>query len=137
MKFRVFSIKPYGLDLALLLLRVAAGGFMAINHGYSKLINYEKIENSFPEVFGLSASLSANLAIFSELVCAALVAIGFLHRWVLIPLIVTMAVAAFDIHWDDPIKTKEHALLFLIPYITLFLTGPGRYSIDALIARRR
>jgi uncharacterized membrane protein YphA (DoxX/SURF4 family) len=65
-----------------------------------------------------------------------------------------MAVAAFVIHAGDPwtmeaaataffggaSKTwfsKEPALLYLIPFLSLVFTGGGKLSIDGLIAMRR
>jgi putative oxidoreductase len=41
------------------------------------------------------------------------------------------------VHWDDPFQKKEFALLFLIPFLTLIMTGAGKYSIDGWLARRR
>lgn len=43
-------------------------------------------------------SLMATLATGAELVGAVLLAIGFLTRWVSIPLVITMAVAIFTVH---------------------------------------
>jgi uncharacterized membrane protein YphA (DoxX/SURF4 family) len=34
---------------------------------------------------------------------------------------------------DEPWQKHEFALLYLFPFITLLLSGGGRYSIDALI----
>jgi putative oxidoreductase len=41
-----------------------------------------------------------------------------------------MAVAAFVIHAKDDLGTKEHALLFMIVFIVIFLAGAGKYSVD-------
>jgi putative oxidoreductase len=67
--------------------------------------------------------------------CGVLVAAGLFTRLALIPLIVTMAVAVFIIHADDPFGDKEHALLFLVPYVALLFTGPGKWSLDALVRK--
>lgn len=52
-------------------------------------------------------------------------------------LLVTMVVAAFVVHGADPFGKKELALLYGAGALTLMLTGAGRLSIDALVARRR
>ena len=52
-----------------------------------------------------------------------------------VPLIITMAVAAFIVHAEDPFSRKEHALLFLVPYLTLMLTGAGRFSLDSRVLK--
>ena len=48
-----------------------------------------------------------------------------------------MAVAAFGAHAGDPISDKEHALLFLVPFLVLALMGGGRYSLDHRVGRPR
>ena len=60
-----------------------------------------------------------------------LVALGALTRLAVIPLIITMMVAVFLIHGDDPWAKKELAAFFLGIYAALLLTGAGRYSVDA------
>ena len=47
----------------------------------------------------------------------------------LIPMIISMGVAFFDVH-DAMIPEGELSLIYLIVFIILFLTGPGRYSVD-------
>ena len=54
---------------------------------------------------------------------------------------VTMGVAAFLIHANDPWTmgggaSKEPALLYLIGFLPLFFTGAGRFSVDNMIVRR-
>jgi putative oxidoreductase len=43
---------------------------------------------------------------------------------------ITMGVAAFMVHWEDPLSDKEHALLFFFPALVLALMGPGKWSLD-------
>lgn len=84
---------------------------------------------------GLGPSVSFALAIFAELVCALLLSVGLFTRYALIPLIITFAVAVFSVHGADALSDKEHALLYLMTFLTLFLSGPGKYSIDAKIIK--
>ena len=42
--------------------------------------------------------------------------------------------ASFIVHWDDPFQS---ALLFLISFLTLILTGAGGYSIHGWLMRQR
>ena len=71
------------------------------------------------------------LAIF---VAAAIVA-GLLFRIMLLPMIVAMAVAFFDIH-DGFLPEGELSLIYLIVFCLLYFVGPGKFSIDYLIDRR-
>ena len=43
-----------------------------------------------------------------------------------------MAVAFFDIH-DAMMPEGELALIYLIVFFGMFLTGPGRYNLDYMI----
>ena len=52
-----------------------------------------------------------------------------------IPMIISMAVAFFDIH-DALFPEGELSLIYFIVFIILFFTGPGRYSIDYLLDMR-
>jgi putative oxidoreductase len=123
-------------DLGLLLLRLGMSGLM-LTHGIPKL---QKLvaggEIQFPDPIGIGATASLALAVFGEVVAPALLIVGFLTRWAAIPAAATMAVAAFVVHWSDPLGEKELALLYLVGFATLFLTGAGHYSIDGLRAKR-
>lgn len=122
----------------LLILRLATGLTMAVAHGYPKLGRLlGEAPVRFADPFGLGPTPSLVLATFGELVCGILIALGLGTRLAAIPFAFTMLVAIFHAHWDDPWSDKEHAFLFLVPALALILTGPGRFSIDALLAKRR
>ena len=130
MKKLLFSHRPLATDLALLLLRVAAGGIMAYSHGWGKLQKMLSGDMGFADPIGVGEEVSLILTVFAEFLCGILVALGLFTRAALVPLIITMLVAVFIIHADDPFSKQEFGLLYLIPYITLFLTGPGKLSLD-------
>lgn len=119
--------------------RISCGLMMALGHGWPKLQKYSDISHKFPDPLGIGNQLSMASAIGAELVCGALLALGLLTRWVSLPLIFTMVVAAFMIHGENPWfsgpgipRSKELALLYLIPFIYCFLRGCGTFSLDAL-----
>lgn len=123
-------------SFGLLLLRLAAGGLMVVLHGWGKFQAFGTRSATFPDPLGVGNVASMSLAVSAEVACAALLAVGLATRLVCIPLIVTMAVAAFVVHADDPLQKKELALMYLAPYLALLFTGAGRFSADGLIARR-
>jgi putative oxidoreductase len=119
--------------ISLLILAVRAFfGVMFFTHGLQKMMNFSALSDSFPSVLGFGSYTTLMVSIFCEFCCSLFLIAGLLHRLVLIPMIVTMAVAFFDIH-DAMIPEGELALIYLIVFIILFLTGPGRYSFDYLI----
>ena len=135
---RYFATMAWKKDLSLLLLRLCAGGLM-VPHGWGKLnrlmTGLEAGEVKFYNWMGIGAEASLGLAVFGELVAPAFIVLGLFTRWMSIPAAITMAVAAFGAHAGDPIGDKEHALLFLVPFVVLALLGGGRYGLDSRIGR--
>lgn len=132
---RVFSTgtSDWKLDLGILIIRVAIGAFM-LTHGYPKLMRlFSGEEIRFADPFSLGPVPSLALAVFAEFFCSIFIAIGLGTRLASIPLIITMAVAAFVAHAGDPFGQKETALLYLLFYILLLITGSRRYSVDRLL----
>ncbi len=124
-------------DIALLLLRLTFGGLMIYGHGWGKMLRlFGDGEIRFADPFGLGPVASLALAVFAEVLCAFLITIGLFTRWAVIPLIVTMLVAFLVVHIDDPFNKMEKALLYLIPYVAIWLAGPGKYSIDQLFLKK-
>ena len=72
------------------------------------------------------------VSIFCEFCCSLFLIAGLLIRLMLLPMIAAMAVAFFDIH-DAMLPQGELALIYLIVFFLLYLTGPGKYSLDYLI----
>ncbi len=122
-------------DLGVLILRVATAGTMLFSHGMGKLHNFTNLAGVFPDPLHLGSSTSLVLAIFAEVVCSVFVMIGLATRLACIPLIITMLVAILVIHAADPWDKKEFAFLYLIPFVTIALVGPGRFSLDNLRKR--
>ncbi len=129
MKSKFFSDKAISASLGLLLLRIVSGGTM-MTHGLSKLQNVLSGNTAFADPIGIGALPSLYLTIFAEGLCAALIVLGLVTRIALIPPIVTMLVAFFIVHGADAFNIRELSFLFLGMFVTLFFTGPGKFSID-------
>jgi putative oxidoreductase len=120
---------PSSVDWGVLILRVGISLCM-LTHGLPKLTKLLNGNFAFSDPIGIGEGPSLVMAVLTEVLCSLFLILGLASRAVLIPLIFTMAVALFIIHAADPFDVKEHPLLFLIPYITLYLTGPGKFSLD-------
>lgn len=118
-------------SLGLLILRLGAGGLLIYGHGWSKLMNFAERSKTFADPIGLGPAVSLGLAVFAEVLCAALVMVGFATRLAAIPPAILLAVAAFVAHANDPFRQKELALVFLAAFLTLAFTGGGAFALDA------
>ena len=116
----------------LLIFRVGVAGFM-LTHGYPKLIKVLNGDMQFGDPFGIGAEISLILAAFAEAICSFLIIIGLGTRLATIPVIITMATAAFIVHATDPLSRQELPIIYLLAFITILITGPGKYSVDQKI----
>lgn len=134
MKNFLFPLPPTSraYSLFLLALRVILG-LLLMRHGIEKLYNYTSLCFTFPDPIGYGKDLALIFVIFTELCCALAFIFGFLYRLCMIPMIIVMGTAFFYIHGSSVIQ-GELALCYLLLFITMYIAGPGRYSIDATIS---
>ena len=125
------------IDLSLLILRIAGGALM-LTHGIGKmesLFGTDPIQ--FPDPIGLGATTSLALAVFAEVVCAALLILGLATRFAAIPLLITMLVAVFVVHIADPFANQELPLLYATIYVVILIAGAGKFSIDNMVFNKQ
>ena len=121
-------------NIGLLFFRISVSLLMIGAHGlpkFNRLFSGDEIK--FFDPFGIGAVASLSLAVFSELVLAVFTILGIFTRFSSVGLIITMVIAAFLYHAEDPFRVKEKAILFLISYIFLFITGPGKFALQSFI----
>ncbi len=120
-------------DIAILIAR-AGIAILMLTHGIPKMMMlFSGAAVQFPGVMGMSAELSLGLAVLAEVACSILLLAGLGTRLAVIPLIMTMLVAALFIHAADPFVKQEPAFQYLLVYVVLLFTGSGRYSMDYLL----
>ena len=107
-------------------------GVLFFVHGLDKLMNFSVLSETYPSFFGLGSYMTLMLAVFSEFCCSLFLIAGLLERIMVLPMIVAMGVAFFDVHYAM-MPEGELSLIYLVMFIILFFTGPGRYSLDYLI----
>lgn len=124
------------IDLASLLLRVFVGASM-LTHGFPKLQQLTAGgEIQFMDFLGLGPVISLVLVVFAEFFCSIFIILGLFTRWLTIPLVITMLVAAFMIHAADDYSVKELSIVYLVFYILILLLGPGKYSLDKIFSKK-
>lgn len=121
-------------SLLILVLRLFLG-VMILIHGVDKLTNFDQLSETFPDIMGLGSYTSLMIAVFAEFCCSLFLLCGLLVRITVIPLMLTMAVAFFDVH-DADFPGGELSFIYLVLLAILYFTGPGCYSVDYLIDRR-
>lgn len=119
------------ISLLILAVRIFFGVLFFV-HGLDKMINFSSLSETFPSVLGLGSYMSLMLSVFCEFCCSLFLIAGLLERIILLPMIISMGVAFFDIH-DAMMPEGELSLIYLVIFIILFVTGPGRYSLDYMI----
>jgi putative oxidoreductase len=137
---------PWLIDCAILLARVAFGVCFVI-HGMGKLGlvgtgNMEGFSTWLKSLGVPMAEAQARMAMLSEIVGGSLIALGLLTRAGCLLCCFTMLVAGFVGHrgagyliTNNP-PGKEYTINLAVLCTVLFMTGPGAYSLDAMIFMR-
>lgn len=128
----LLNSEPLSEDLGYLVLRLGFGGTMLWQHGWPKLMHFTERMDSFADPFGISSPVSMVLIVIAEVLCSALVVLGLWTRIACIPLIIAMGVIIFMIDRGQPLGESELALVYLVAFVVLLLTGSGRFAIDRI-----
>ena len=121
---------------ALILMSRLFFGMMFLNHGIEKWMTFDFLSMNFPDPLGIGNTLSLLCTIFAEVICSLCLIFGLLFRLALLPMIFAMTVALIAIHANDPFIIREPALMYLTIFFILLLSGPGYFSLDALIRQK-
>jgi putative oxidoreductase len=128
------------LDWVALLAGRFAVGLLFVSTGWGKVHNIDKLIGFFEKLGIPAPGFQAVLVAWTELLCGSALVLGLCTRLAAVPLMVTMVVAILtaklsEIHGIfDLVGADEFT--YLVVLLMLAILGPGRASIDQLIAKR-
>lgn len=122
-------MKKISIDFGLLLMRTFFSLGM-MTHGYGKFLKVIQGDFEFGDPIGIGPTLSLILTVIAEFIAPILIILGWKTRIASLFPTITMIVAFFIVHDGDPFSRKEKAFVYLIAFLTLYFTGPGKYSLD-------
>jgi putative oxidoreductase len=126
---------PKNINIALLLLRAAAGIFM-LTHGMGKIAKlFSDAPVQFADPIGIGPAASLALTVFAEVVCSFLLFFGAATRPAAAILFINMFIAGLVVHGGDPFNKMELALLYGVVHAALAIAGAGKYSVDNFLYR--
>ena len=122
-------MKTNALHFGLLFLRIGFSAAM-LTHGYGKFMKVLAGNFSFGDPIGIGPTASLILCTIAEFIAPIFLIVGWKTRWFSLIAVINMLVAFIIAHDGDPFSKKEKSFLFLIAFVVLYFTGPGKYSID-------
>ncbi len=128
-------LQNFGTDGGLLLLRLFFGGALFLKHGWEKPTHFAQMAAHFPDPIHIGPVPSLVIALVSDSVCTLLIVLGLATRWAALFAFGNILVAWALVHhfqfFGHGSDHGELCVLYLGAFLTLVLTGAGRYSLDA------
>jgi len=129
----------YG-NLSRLFLRLFTG-IMFLQLCIRQMLNMDDIAHAFNGFMGLSPDASITLLVVVELLCAVCIMLGFLTRLaVLFPLGLMLVAEDIIMSSGEPVTNQlfnfqpGYPVMFIGIFVYLLLAGPGKISLDYIIA---
>lgn len=124
------------MDSAVFFLRLFTG-IMMFTHGLAKIENYNMLADTFPDPIGWGSRFSFTMIMLAETLGSLCLVAGFLVRPAALVLAFGMFTASFLAYPGSTLATHELSFVYMGIYITLFISGGGKYALDKLIFRTK
>lgn len=123
-------------DSALFFLRLFVG-VMMFTHGLAKIQNFNALADSFPDPIGWGSRASFTLIMLAETLGSLCIVSGFLLKPAALVLAFGMFTASFLAYPGSSFAAHELSFIYMGIYITLAISGGGKYSLDKLVFRTK
>lgn len=136
----LYSVGHTYSNLSRLFLRLFTG-IMFLQLSIRQMLNFEELTHAYDGFLGLSPEGAMTVLVVIELLCAVCIMLGFLTRLaVLFPL--ALMLVAENIFMASPATDPNplfnfqpgYPLMFIGIFIFMLLAGPGKISLDYIIA---
>jgi len=132
-------VNPCLQSAVLLFLRVTIGWRFFLS-GSGKLKNFDNTKEFFADLHIPAPAFHAGLVGFTEMIGGVLLIMGLGTRLISVPLVTSMIVAYLTAHRSEAFAslydfTDQAPFMFLCVVLVTLAFGPGKFSLDALIAR--
>ena len=136
----LYSVGHTYSNLSRLFLRLFTG-IMFLQLCIRQMLNFDAIVPTFDGFLGLSPEASMTVLVIVELLCAVCIMLGFLTRLsVLFPMVLMLVaeniIMASPTSAPNPLFNFQpgYPLMFIGIFIYMLLAGPGKISLDYIIA---
>lgn len=141
---RILNAKflPTNQDFQLLVLRVGTGLTLFLRHGWEKVSKFTLHDPHGPDPLHIGTTPSWLIQLLADGVFSLLIVLGVGTRWLAAYCFVNIFVAFAFVHhfvFTGKSPDADHGELivqYLIALTALIIGGPGRYSIDRMLAEK-
>lgn len=132
---------PVAPDLGLLALRLLVFVPVFLKHGTEKLFTFHTMSQNFLNPIGIGPVPTLVIALIADSLCSLLIVAGLGTRWAALYSFCNLSVAwAIPHHFALLVHSStgaagEALFAYMSACVVLFISGPGKFSLDAEIDR--
>ncbi|MUV02987.1 DoxX family membrane protein [Flavobacterium rakeshii] len=123
-------------SLGLLFFRIAVSIELILVHGLKKLGVGVSTAEVVPNPLHLPEALNQVFATTANVILPLFVIFGIVTRLAVVPILAVTLTGYFVVHGGSPLPERDIPFMYSISFLLLFITGPGKYSIDSLLFKK-
>ena len=120
---------PNYISIYLLIVRLIMG-VLLLQHAVLKIVGTDTFQPVYVDAFGLGVSHPLAFVLCMELFCGFSFLIGFMIRIFIVPMFLIAVYYVFLGVQCEQYALSELAFVYVIVFVSLFIVGSGRYSLD-------